>query len=1011
MRGPTWWWSMPAADRQETLSARLRKLGSRDPVRTASLLESPALTALLNADDAVDDLGLAADPDLAVHALSKLSQAPSGVRIISSIARDADLRASLLPVLGVSVALGEHVIRHSEQLTDLAHRGTGPLPDRHTLRSDLLRGVGADPHVLEPVANVTGNEALDALRVEYRRHVLSLASRDLDGAAGMEQVGRELADIADAVLEAALAIGRAELPADSEPCRLAIIGLGKCGARELNYVSDVDVVFVAEPLAGGNEERALVTATRLARSVINACVATTAEGTIWEVDAGLRPEGKSGALVRTLASHVAYYERWAKTWEFQALLKARPSAGDLELGSAYVEAMLPGVWSVADRDDFVTDVQAMRRRVEEHVPAGEVDREIKLGPGGLRDVEFAVQLLQLVHGRSDVMLRSPTTLTALEALATWGYVGRDDAATLASAYRFQRTLEHRLQLRRLRRTHLLPDDDDELRVLGRSLGLRVDPATELIDEWKVHQREVRRLHEKLFYRPLLQAVARLDSGEARLTTEAAGQRLEALGYLDPEGALRHLEALTSGVSRRAAIQRTLLPVLLGWFADTPSPDAALLGFRRVSDTLGATPWYLRLLRDESLAAQRLAMLLGSSRLATDLLMRSPDSVSLLARDDELMPRDREALVSEALSAVARQDDPVEAITIVRGIRRRELFRVSSADVLGLLTVEQVGQALTNITAATVIGGLHAAVRSVCSSREASGKSAKFPTRFAIIAMGRLGGGECGYGSDADVMFVHEPDDGADPQDASEAAFELANELRSLLMTPSTDPPLEIDADLRPDGRQGPLVRSLESYATYYKRWSAGWESQALLRAAPLAGDPDLGDRFMALIAPLRYPDEGLTDAELREIRRLKARMEAERLPRGADPTLHTKLGRGGLSDVEWTVQTLQLQYAHRLPNLQVTGTLSALLAEVDDGLVDAADASVLRDAWNLATRMRNAIMLVRGKAGDSVPLDVVEGRGVAHLLGYPPGATQQLIDDYRRVTRRARLVVEREFYA
>ncbi len=292
----------------------------------------------------------------------------------------------------------------------------------------------------------------------------------------MDTVAQWLSDLADCVLDAALAIARAEVGDAADLCRFAVIGMGKCGARELNYVSDVDVIFVAEAVDGADESRALSVATSLATGLMRACTAATPEGTIWEVDANLRPEGKQGALVRTIASHVGYYERWAKTWEFQALLKARPVAGDLELGREYVDSVSPFVWSAADHPTFVEDVQAMRRRVEQHVPARLAERELKLGPGGLRDVEFAVQLLQLVHGRSDVMLRSPTTMIALESLATWGYVGRDDAATLAEAYRFLRTLEHRIQLHRLRRTHTMPDDEAELRRLGRSLGFRQDPG-------------------------------------------------------------------------------------------------------------------------------------------------------------------------------------------------------------------------------------------------------------------------------------------------------------------------------------------------------------------------------------------------------------------------------------------------------------------------------------------------------------------------------------------------------
>ncbi|HEX2315716.1 MAG TPA: bifunctional [glutamine synthetase] adenylyltransferase/[glutamine synthetase]-adenylyl-L-tyrosine phosphorylase, partial [Thermomonospora sp.] len=744
------------------------------------------------------------------------------------------------------------------------------------------------------------------------------------------------------------------------------------------------------------------------------CSASTPEGSLWEVDAALRPEGKAGPLVRTLASHRAYYERWAKTWEFQALLKARPVAGDAELGQAYVDMIGPLVWKAAAGEDFVEDVQAMRQRVEAHLHrrTDESERELKLGPGGLRDIEFAVQLLQLVHGRADETLRSPNTLEALASLSQGGYVGRDDAAGLASAYRFLRRVEHLIQLYRLRRTHTVPDDEQDLRRLGRALGLRTDPVGEFTALWRRHARGVRTIHEKLFYRPLLRAVARLPEEEARLTPEAARTRLTALGFNDPAGALRHIEALTSGVSRRAAIQRTLLPVMLGWFAAAPDPDAGLLGFRQVSDALGTTPWYLRLLRDDVTVAERMARVLASSRYATDLLLRAPEAVALLGGDDGLARRPFDALLAEALAAVRRREDDdkaahesaEDAVAAVRGLRRRELFRTAVADLLGLTDVASVGEALTDIATVTIEAALQAAVNKIEMERRGP-----LPTRIAVVAMGRFGGHELGYGSDADVMFVHDPLPGADERDAQNAAHSVAEEMRRLLARPAPDPPLVIDPNLRPEGKAGPLVRTLASYAAYYARWSAPWESQALLRADPLIGDPELGHRFRALIDPVRWPRDGIDDKALREIRRLKARMESERLPRGVERRLHTKLGPGGLSDVEWVAQLLQLQHAHEVAGLRTTRTLAALDAAVRAGLLDEADGEVLSSAWRLATRIRGTMMLVRGRASDLLPTDHHRTRSaVTMVLGYP--GTGDLLEDYRRHARRARAVVERVFY-
>ncbi|MER7692329.1 bifunctional [glutamine synthetase] adenylyltransferase/[glutamine synthetase]-adenylyl-L-tyrosine phosphorylase [Streptomyces sp. NPDC097610] len=996
---------MMAPGRRSSTFTRLLRHGFTDPSAAERLLDGAELEPVRSDPVLLDALGATADPDLALLGLVRLVEAQDGHiaerELLDTLIAAKPLRDRLLGVLGASAALADHLARHPRDWQELV---TYEPQDLHPGVREFERGLA---QATDPVA----------LRVAYRRCLLSIAARDVCGTTDLAQTAAELADLATATLRAALAIAGRAAPDDAALCRLAVVAMGKCGGHELNYVSDVDVIFVGEAVEGADERKALQAATRLASHMMRICSETTVEGSIWPVDANLRPEGRNGPLVRTLSSHLAYYQRWAKTWEFQALLKARPVAGDLGLGEEYVATLAPLVWHAAERENFVADVQKMRRRVVENIPVAEIDRELKLGPGGLRDVEFAVQLLQLVHGRADTSLRSGTTLDALKALAAGGYIGRADAVQLDDAYRFLRSMEHRIQLYRLRRTHLVPEDETDLRRIGRSLGLRADPVVELNREWKRHAAVVRRLHEKLFYRPLLDAVAQLAPGESRLSPDAARERLVALGYADPAAALRHLEALASGVSRKAAIQRTLLPVLLGWFADSADPDAGLLNFRKVSDALGKTPWYLRLLRDEGAAAENLARVLSAGRLAPDLLMRAPEAVALLGDGDGggLEPRSRAHLEQEILAAVRRADGGEQAVTAARGVRRRELFRTAAADIVasygteetpavadqGAL-VDQVGGAVSDLTAATLAGTLRAVVRDKWGDT--------LPTRFAVIGMGRFGGHELGYGSDADVLFVHEPREGVDEQEASRAANAVVSEMRRLLQVSSADPPLLIDADLRPEGKSGPLVRTLHSYEAYYRRWSLVWESQALLRAEFVAGDEGLGRRFIELVDPLRYPAEGLGDDAVREIRRLKARMESERMPRGADPTLHTKLGRGGLSDVEWTVQLFQLQHGWVEPGLRTTRTREALGAACAAGLVSGEDAAILDEAWVLATRVRNAVMMVRGRAGDTFPSDGRELAAVGRYLGYGPGHVGDMLEDYRRITRRARAVVEVLFY-
>ncbi|MFD7818048.1 bifunctional [glutamine synthetase] adenylyltransferase/[glutamine synthetase]-adenylyl-L-tyrosine phosphorylase [Streptomyces sp. NPDC059785] len=1002
-----------APGRRSSTFTRLLRHGFTDPSAAERLLQSAELEPVRADPVFLEALGATADPDLALLGLVRLVEAQDGRtaqrELLDTLIAAKPLRDRLLGVLGASEALGDHLARHPRDWQALV---TYEAQDLHPGVEEFERGLA---EATDPVS----------LRVAYRRCLLSIAARDVCGTTDVAQTAAELADLATATLRAALAIARAAAPDDAAAARLAVVAMGKTGGHELNYVSDVDVIFVCEPAEGADEAKAVQAATRLASHLMRICSETTVEGSIWPVDANLRPEGRNGPLVRTLASHLAYYQRWAKTWEFQALLKARPVAGDIPLGEEYVATLAPLVWHAAERENFVPDVQKMRRRVVENIPAAEIERELKLGPGGLRDVEFAVQLLQLVHGRADASLRSGTTLDALKALASGGYVGRADAEQLDHAYRFLRSMEHRIQLYRLRRTHLVPEEEADLRRIGRSLGLRTDPVTTLNREWKRHASVVRRLHEKLFYRPLLDAVAQLAPGEARLSPDAARERLVALGYADPAAALRHLEALASGVTRKAAIQRTLLPVLLGWFADSADPDAGLLNFRKVSDALGKTPWYLRLLRDEGAAAENLARVLSAGRLAPDLLMRAPEAVALLGDGDGggLAPRSRAHLEQEILAAVRRADGGEQAVTTARGVRRRELFRTAATDIVASYGTEEtpavadqgalvdlVGGAVSDLTAATLAGTLRAVVRDKWGDT--------LPIRFAVIGMGRFGGHELGYGSDADVLFVHEPRDGVGEQEAVQAANTVVSEMRRLLQVPSADPPLLIDADLRPEGKSGPLARSLKSYEAYYRRWSLVWESQALLRAEPVAGDEDLGRRFTELIDPLRYPAEGLGEDAVREIRRLKARMESERMPRGADRTLHTKLGRGGLSDVEWTVQLLQLRHGWAEPGLRTTRTRAALAAACAAELISAEDAAILDEAWVLATRVRNAVMLVRGRAGDTFPSDGRELAAVGRYLGYGPGPAEEeqaphtgdMLDDYRRTTRRARAVVETLFY-
>jgi glutamate-ammonia-ligase adenylyltransferase len=991
------------ADSRSLSLSELAKFGFSDLSATLPKLEELVGLVGDNARSALASLARSANPDQALNYLLNLARVDFPK--IKKLLGKEESANRLCRLLGASEAMGDLLMRRPELLSQFDKR-IEELRSAVDLRQMLFESVAGDLS-----SEFDSTSVWSKLRRAYRSELLRISIFDLeqnDAESGLPKIAASLADLAAAALDAALEIARAELKTSSQfgafsadevdQTRLAVIAMGKCGARELNYISDVDVIFVAGSELGTTEgNRSLEIATLLATRMMRAIDANAVEPMLWQVDANLRPEGKSGALVRSLESHVAYYERWAQNWEFQALLKARPVAGDMTLGQQYVVAISPKVWASSGRDGFVESAQRMRERVTENISAAEIESQIKLGPGGLRDIEFTVQLLQLVHGRTDESLRHRDTLGGIASLAEGGYIGRSEADSFSRHYRFLRLLEHRIQLSQMRRTHLMPSSDAARRSLARSIEVK-QTADELLSRWEGVKLEVRGLHQRIFYRPLLSAVAKIDGINLELTSGQAYDRLSAIGFVDAKSALSNIAALTSGLSRRSAIQRQLLPVLLQWFTEGTDPDSALLAFRRLSEDLGESPWYLRMLRDSSGAAERMTRVLSNSRLATGLFERIPEGAAWFEDATELVPLEKAVLESE-LQAISDRHENIEAASVaIRQIRRRETLRIAMGAVLGELNIHQVSQALSQLTELYLKAMLSAIQESTEGEQQSS-------IDFAIIAMGRFGGEELGFGSDADVMYVYESE--GDP----ELAQKRAEQIVSLLKQHTSDNVLEfeIDIDLRPEGKNGAVVRSIDSYENYYRRWSDTWESQALLRARAIAGSPKLQQKFTELINQHRYPAE-LSDAALIEIRRIKARVESERLPQGADPKRHLKLGRGSLSDVEWLVQLLQMRFANKHSAIRTPRTLEALDSIVAENLIEQHDAIVLAQAWTLASRVRSASVLWSNKRTDVLPTDRRQLEGIARILEYPKGGAAMLETDYLASTRRARTVFEKLFY-
>ncbi|HTX00908.1 MAG TPA: bifunctional [glutamine synthetase] adenylyltransferase/[glutamine synthetase]-adenylyl-L-tyrosine phosphorylase [Acidimicrobiales bacterium] len=889
-------------------------------------------------------------------------------------ARPAAVRAALEWLLASYPDLGDELVAGGTLLTTVvAVLGASPALGR-LLQSDpvaleVLRELDIPVALPTLPSDPAAGDGPGELAAWSRRELLRIAARDLTGLDALEPVGRNLAAMADGVLTGARAL------AEGSAEGLAIVAMGKAGACELNYASDVDLL-----LAGEGDPRPMLDIARLC----------------FRVDLNLRPEGRDGPLVRSLDSYRAYWQSWAQAWERQALLKARPVAGPPELCAAFAEAAAELVWGERLGPDDVRELRRMKMRAEADVARrGLSAREIKRGPGGIRDVEFSVQLLQLIHGHDDEALRLPATLPALRELSRAGYVAHDDASTLESAYRFLRAVENRLQLAEGQQTHVVPADPDARHWLGRVLGLLDDPAASAAErfdgELRRWQAMARAVHQRLFFRPLLEAfTGKLGQPplEPQLSLEAAGERLAAFGFADTERARTALVELTRGMTRSSRLMQSLLPLMLEWQSLTPDPDLGLLGLRRLAAAPAARRDAIAAFRDSPEVARRVCTLLGTTPLVHEPLRRDPALIARLAAADGLAPRSRLDLLEQADETISWRNDTTQRQQAMSRLKSAEEAVVIAADVLGEADVDDVGRRLAELAEAVLAASLRAV-----GPR----------TSLAVIGMGRLGGSELSYASDLDLLLVLASPDGGPPS-AAEAALGEGDAERLLRFVNGETPARRIytlDLRLRPEGRHGVLARSLEGYATYYRSRAGVWERQALLRARPVAGDATLAAAFIELARTVTL-GEALTDDEMREIRRMKARIETERVPAGEDPEFHLKLGPGSISDVEWTTQLLQLR--HRVPG---TVTLAALDALVDAGAIEGGDAAALADSYRYCELLRNRLHLVQATTSDALPSAPDKLAVLARSLGAHPS---ELRERYRQLTRRARRVTERLFY-
>jgi glutamate-ammonia-ligase adenylyltransferase len=996
--------------------------------------EAAAVLAELGAPEApIEELLARLDEPLrALAAALRHGPDPAGglLRLRHLLAGAAGLEGWLLEVLGDdrAVALLATLLAQSPYLAQMIARephvaqelACDPYlmraKDQATMRAELGRTLG---DVTRP------EDVMRVLRTYRNREMLRLGAREL-GWGSFAEVGRELAALAGACLDVAVAAAREELERRYGPAReaaggrarFAVIGMGKLGGQELNFSSDIDLIYVYSSDEGGAGDLTLHEFfVKLAERVTRLIAEPTEDGFVFRVDLRLRPEGQRGPLANSVAGLESYYESFGRPWERQAWLKARPVAGDLDLGEEVLRTLEPFVYPRTTSPRVIEDLNDLNRRIKTELK-GDRDRNVKLGPGGIREIEFFTQALQLLFAGKNPALRERGTLKALDKLLFAGLVTAREHRELSDAYVFLRRLEHRLQLEQGAQTHSLPEGEEALARVGRRLGCPTLPVFRAA--LARHREAVSAIYATLGAAEELspEVAALLDPGT---TGAELRRRLEALGFHDPEAAAQELELLRRkpqspfGAGATGAAAR-LAPVLLDEIRRSADPDLALRHLSQLVSRRGSWWGVWRVLEEQRPLVRLLVSLFGMSDFLSKLFLGQPDLIDQLLTLSRAAPHRSRRELSEDLAA--RLGPPgatayEDALHLLRRFRNEELCRIGLYDSAGALDVLAVQEQLSDL--ADVI--LEATVPLVVAQVAARYGAPRFgppgappedePARLAVVGLGKLGGRELTYASDLDVIFVYAgagADVAAGGISRQELFSRVATRLLSALGSALDEGRLyEVDTRLRPSGQHGALVSSLDAFEEYHRSHAWLWERQALVRARFVAGDPELGQRIEALCAAYAYRPGAPPGPEMAsEIAKMRERMERE-LAREQAGRYNIKSGRGGLVDIEFIVQFLQLRHGGDAPGLRERGTLPALRALRAAGLLPEETGRRLAEAYLFLRRLENRLRIVQDRSISELRSDPIEMDKLARRMGYhEAGGGARLLADYLRHTGQVR---------
>ena len=974
------------------------------------------------------------NPEGALNHFSRFAQVAFNRRSLYQLLRDDPfLVRPLLLCFGASTYLSEILIRQSEYFYDIIDAAVMETQKTSQIMYAELK------QSISRFASV--EQKLRILRRYKRRETLRIGLRDLLKTADVETTTLELSNLAEAALQHCYEIGRDQVmkpkygtPLNEDgdaPCRFAIIGMGKLGGYELNFSSDIDLIFVYSDDARtdlGNENSEYFS--RLCEFLIKAMSEITAEGYVFRVDIRLRPESSAGVIIRSMESYESYYEGWGDLWERQALIKARPVAGDMAFGDEFIRMIQPFVYQRyldgVTLSEIKVDIRRTKARIEEQLvnEGANLEKHVKLGPGGIRDIEFTVQCLQMIHGATRKSLCSHNTLEAIAALQENRHLDPADAAALTAAYRFLRTVENCIQIEADQQRYTIPAGETEERQLARRAGYRHTPETDALEtfrtDYRRHTEQVRAIFQKITTTSIESADG-LDIGI--LLSEEDPQQLKTFlsafrfeNVREAQRLLRQLANGGDGIQFSPSVRRTffkLAPTLLNVLRDSPNPDMALRYLSAFTDKVGARSSYYTMFAEKPSTLEVLTRVCGSSLYLADMLIASPELFDLLTVPT-LIERSKTIVEKQTETLQIAKTTPKErTLPMLRRYKNDEIWRIALRNILGNATLPDTTQELSDLAEA-ILQAIYPEIEA--EMREAHGTPIApdgTPVTFAIIAMGKFGGRELNFSSDLDVMYVYSAD-GETTQGRSNADYfsAIGLELVKRLAGNQGMGIYEIDLRLRPHGTGGAIALPLAGYQNYYDNTAEVWERQALTRARIVAGDIEqLGTQFLDIAHAFCY-QETLTPAEIAQIVHTRRRQEAQATRRTSTrrrrrgKTQNVKSGYGGLVDIEFVVQTLQLVHGGEAPSIRVQNIPFAIDRLHKIGALTAAQRDGLSSAYLFLRRVENALRIVHDRALDALPRNQTELAQLARRLGYTDtentSTVEAFLQDYGKWTETTR---------